>query len=201
MTPDEADDLLHRRVVVEEKLDGANVVIFEEEGRAECALRSGPGALDRVGQLGPLRAWLSGRSDEIRALLGGNAALYGEWLLLTHTVPYDALPAYLVGLDVLGKGDAPVAVDVRNELLAAARIAAPPELFRGVPESIAALESLLQRSVFGRAQMEGVVIRALDGREPRLAKLIHPDFRLLNDDAWRGRRPRNALGDREASWW
>jgi hypothetical protein len=49
--------LLASEVVVEEKLDGANVVLWlEDEGRIQCALRSGPGSMDRAGQLGPLRA-------------------------------------------------------------------------------------------------------------------------------------------------
>jgi len=47
--------LLGSPVLVEEKVDGANVVLWMEDGRVEAALRSGPGAMDRAGQLGPLR--------------------------------------------------------------------------------------------------------------------------------------------------
>lgn len=200
LPPGEVDALLHGPVVVEEKLDGANVVIWEDGGRIECALRSGPGALDRAGQLGPLRAWLGGRVEDVRALVADCVALYAEWLLLTHTVPYDSLPAYLVGLDILGNDGSVMAVDDRNDALAASGIPGPPELFRGVPETAAAIESLLGRSAFGSEPMEGVVIRALDSREPRLAKLIRPGFQMLDDAAWQGGRPRNLLVDREASW-
>jgi len=200
LLPHEVAALLRRPLIVEEKLDGANVVIWEDGGRVECTLRSGPGALDRAGQLGPLRAWLGGRVEEVRALLADHAALYGEWLLLTHTVPYDALPAYLVGLDILQEDGSPVPIDDRNRVLATSGVPKPPELFRGVPETLATIESLLRRSVFGAAPMEGVVVRALDGQEPRMAKLIRPGFQVLDDAAWQMRRPRNLLVDREASW-
>ena len=55
--------MLARPVLVEEKLDGANVVVWLEDERIECALRSGVGAQDRGKQLGPLRAWLAERTD------------------------------------------------------------------------------------------------------------------------------------------
>src|SRR5207244_11665666 len=91
--------ILSRPVLVEEKLDGANVAVWLEGGRVECALRSGLGGQDRARQLGPLRAWLAPRNDELVELLVENA-MYAEWLYLTHTIRYDRLPAYFVGLDL-----------------------------------------------------------------------------------------------------
>ncbi len=199
--PTEVTDFLAQPVVVEEKLDGANVVVWMEADQVTCALRSGPGAMDRAGQLGPLRAWLAQHDEPLRSVLAGDAALYGEWLLLTHSVAYDRLPAYLVALDLWRAESCFAGVDERNRALGDAGLAAPPELWRGVPGTAAAVEGLMGPSTWGPQLMEGVVVRTLHGGAPRLAKLIRAGFDRLDDDSWRqGRRPRNRLADQEASW-
>jgi hypothetical protein len=199
LRPREADVLLARPVLVEEKLDGASVVVWLDAGRVECALRSGVDAQDRGRQLGALRAWLAERTDPLRRLLDGRA-LYAEWLLVVHGVQYDALPAYLVGLDLWAPESGFAAPAVRNELLAQASLAAPPELYRGRVEKIQKVEALLGPSRAGSELMEGVVVRALDGNEARIAKLLRPGFSPASDAAWRRGRPRNLLSDRELSW-
>lgn len=206
LQPAEAASLLSRPVVIEEKLDGANVMLWLEDRRLECALRSGPGAADRARQLGPLRAWAAERTDDLRLLLAGGAVLYGEWLLLTHTVAYDRLPSYLVALDVRAEDGAFLSVDERNARCAARGIVTPPELWRGVPATIQAVERLLGPSSYGPDAAEGVIVRSLNDADPRLAKLLRPNLDRLSDAEWARGRPRNALADRadradrEASW-
>lgn len=195
----DADALLTRPALVEEKLDGANVVVWLDDGRVECALRSGVGAQDRGRQLGPLRAWLAERADRLRELLDGRA-LYAEWLLVAHGVRYDALPAYLVGLDLWSPASGFAAPGARNELLNQSGLVAPPELHRGSIEGIDPLEKLLGASRAGSEPMEGVVVRPLDSGEPRIAKLLRADFSPATDAAWRRGRPRNLLRKRELSW-
>jgi hypothetical protein len=196
---EEADALLRRPVLVEEKLDGANVVVWLEAGRVECALRSGVGAQDRGRQLGPLRAWLAERADQLRELLDGQA-LYAEWLLVAHGVQYDALPAYLVGLDLWSPESGFAAPEKRKELLGRANLVLPPELHRGTIDGIYSLEGFLGESRAGSELMEGLVVRALDGRDPRIAKLLRADFSPSTDAAWRRGRPNNVLRERELSW-
>lgn len=195
----ELDALLAHDVLVEEKLDGANVVIWLEDGRVECALRSGLGGQDRGRQLGPLRAWLAGRSESFRELLG-ERALYAEWLLVAHGTRYDALTSYLVGLDLWSPTSGFSAPDVRDQRFLRAGIAGPPELYRGAIDSVNRLESLLGVSRAGSEPMEGIIIRALEGQEPRIAKLLHPDFAPVTDVDWRRGRPHNLLRERELSW-
>ena len=193
LSTDERRALLRADVVVEEKLDGANVMLWNEDGRVQCSLRSGPGSADRAGQLGPLRAWVAERGDQLRTLLGDGAVLYGEWLWVTHTVAYDRLRSYLVGLD-LRRGDGSfLTVEKRNAACTAAGVECPPELYRGIPRRVEAIEHLLGPSRYGSFPAEGVVIRPLDGSKPRVAKLLRPGFERLADDAWARGRPRNTL--------
>lgn len=200
LRPGEVAHLLTHPVVVEEKLDGANVAVWLDEGRVTCSLRSGPGAMDRAGQLGPLRAWLAEHDEAMRLVLAGAAAVYAEWLLLTHSVAYDRLPAYLVVLDLCRDESAFAGVHDRNVACRAAGLATPPEVWRGVPEQAQRIEALLGPSAFGPEPMEGVVLRSLQHPGER-AKMLRAGFDRLDDDAWgRGRRPRNRLADQEASW-
>ncbi|MBW3642893.1 MAG: RNA ligase family protein [Actinobacteria bacterium] len=197
--PHEVDALLSAPVSVEEKLDGANVVVWMEADRVECALRSGPGAMDRAGQLGPLRAWLAQHDDAVRRLLVDATAIYGEWLLVTHSVAYDRLPAYLIVLDLWRPESGFFAIDERNFRCGTAGLATPPEVWRGVPRRLDVIERLLGLSAWGPEPMEGVVVRSLEA-PARMAKVVRAQFDRLDDEGWRRGRPRNRLVDQEASW-
>lgn len=200
MDPAAIGAFLAGEVVVEEKLDGANVVVWPDGPRLDCALRSGPGGADRARQLGPLRKWIAEHADALRTLLGGDTALYAEWLLLTHSIAYDRLPAYLVALDMWSPAHGFVPVDDRNTRCAAVGLSTPPVLWRGRASSGADLEGRLGPSAYGNDMAEGLVVRAVDGRPPRVAKLLRGGFDRIDDDAWRRGRPHNRLVVGATSW-
>jgi RNA ligase len=195
--------LLASEVVVEEKLDGANVVLWlGDAGRVECALRSGPGSMDRAGQLGPLRAWTAAHDVPVRSVLAnGYTAVYAEWLFLAHSVAYDRLPSFLAVIDLWRGENGFASVDDRDGLCADTGLVTPPELWRGVPHDLDAIEPLFGRSAWGSGPAEGLVVRSVDAAAdvPRVAKLLAPGFDRLGDDEWRRGRPRNQLAE-AASW-
>jgi hypothetical protein len=196
----EVDGMLASDVTVEEKLDGANVVVWVgADGRLESELRSGEGSLDRAGQRGPLRAWIAAHEPAIRHALFGWDAMYGEWLLLTHTVSYDRLPAYLVVLDLwTPTGWAPPGE--RDRICRSSGLSTPPQVWSGVPGTLAAVEALVDTSAWGDEPMEGLIVRRQSPGEPRLAKLVRAGFDRTGDDEWRAGRPHNRLMAGEASW-
>ena len=138
----------------------------------------------RAGQLGALRAWVGPRGDQLRALLSGELVLYAEWLYRTHSIRYDRLPSYLIGLDLRSAGGRFLGPGERDERFDQAGIDPPPELARGVTRSVAHLDTLAGLSRFGHEAMEGVVVRSLDGTEPRIAKLLRAGFVRVADHAW-----------------
>lgn len=202
LSPTERARLLGSPVALEEKLDGANVVLWSEDHVVRCALRSGPGGADRAGQLGPLRAWIAEHTTALTSVLGDEPlGLYAEWLLLTHAIAYDRLPAYLVVLDLRREDGTFLGLDERNRRCDDHGLARPPELWRGVPGSVQAVEAHLGPSRFGADAAEGLVVRALEpGADPRAAKVWRPGFAPLPDSAWQGGRPKNRLADAAASW-
>jgi hypothetical protein len=197
--------LLSAEVVVEEKLDGANVVLWlDDNDRVECALRSGPGSMDRAGQLGPLRAWVASHDEPLRsALSGGYQALYAEWLFLAHSLAYDRLPSFLIVIDFWRGEDGFASAGQRDVLCAESGLVAPPELWRGVPNGIGAIERLFGRSEWRSGPAEGLVVRRVgDAADaPRLGKLLAPGFARLGDNDWRRGRPRNRLAETSDVGW
>ena len=193
--------LLSRPVLVEEKLDGANVVLWLVEGVVKCALRSGAAGMDRARQLGPLRAWIGEHHDRLVEVLAGVRAVYTEWLLLTHTVHYDRLSDYVVVLDVLRADGAFAGVDERDAVATALGLPVAPVLHRGVVAGgLDGLNRLAGVSTFADLAMEGLVVRTLDGSAPRVAKLVRRGFVAIDSDEWRAGRPRNELAESGRSW-
>lgn len=196
----EAASLLAEPVLVEEKVDGANVALWVEDGRVEVALRAGPGAMDRAGQLGPLRAWAATHDADLRRALGdGDTALYAEWLLLRHSSAYDRLPSYLVALDLWRPGTGLLPLEERDRACGEAGLTTPPHVWRGVAGTVEAVERLLGQSAWGPGPAEGLVVRS-PSVPARRAKLVPVAFRRLSDDEWRRGRPHNRLAAEGAAW-
>lgn len=194
-------ELLSHEAVAEEKLDGANVAVWKgSDGRPTAALRGGPEAPDRTGQRGQLRAWTAAHDLQLDAVLDDWPVLFGEWMLLTHTVAYSHLPSYFVALDLWRDGGGFAEVDARNAICRDAGLNVPPELWRGVPGRIEFLEGLLGCSTWGDERAEGIVVRRVGAGEPRLAKLVRSGFAGIDDHTWRSGRPRNQLEAGQVSW-
>jgi len=188
--------LLTQPVRVEEKLDGANVMLWLDAGAFVSASgRAGPGAVDRAGQLGRLRAWVADRHEPLKELLRGGRVLYGEWLWLRHGVAYDALPDLLVALDIGSADGRFFSLKERDAAFERAGLHASPILAQGVIGTIDALDRLIGGSRFaGSAAAEGAVIRPLTG-ERLLAKRVAGSFVPRSDAEWE-RPEQNRLATR-----
>jgi hypothetical protein len=183
----ERDRLLSADVLVEEKLDGMNVMLWVEDGAPRVGTRGGADTVDRSGERGRLRAWAAGRADQLADCLGDRFVVYGEWLRARHVVAYDRLPAYLVGFDVLDRTAGDFLETARRDvLLSGLGIPRPPTRFRGVLGSRDSLDAILGRSAFADVPAEGLVIRNLDGGPPRLAKHVDPSWHAAGETPWAG---------------
>jgi len=194
-TPDVVSGLLREPVVVEEKLDGMNVCVWlDEAGWPVVAGRSGKTEGDRGGQLGRVKAWLGERVEGIQRVLGPGGALYGEWLGRVHSVEYDALPDWLVVLDLWSPERGFEVVAERDRRCLEAGLETPPVLFCGRLGSLEMLERLHGVSRFGSGAAEGLVVRReAGGRLVERAKWIAPGFTQKSDGDWRGDTRENRL--------
>lgn len=184
---------LSEPVVVEEKLDGANVSLWLDPGagRVEVASRGGVGAQDRAGQLGRLRAWAAERTQALTGLLKGGWVLYGEWLWLQHGIRYDRLPDWLIALDLWHEDRGFAPLEERDRRCRAAGLALPPRLFEGIVGDESGVRRLLAGSALSSDQpVEGLVVRRADGQR---CKVVADGHVRRSDADWAQERRHNDL--------
>lgn len=167
---------------VEEKLDGANVAIWLDNGQARVMSRGGPDAMDRARQLGRLRAWIGEHEHAVRALCAGDTVIYGEWLWLRHGVPYDRLPDWLVVLDLWQPDTGFRSTAERDVAAHVSGFTTPPVVVRdAILHSLSDAEQLIPGAAWGPSRAEGIVLRRPDGHR---AKVVHPHFERRSDAVW-----------------
>jgi hypothetical protein len=97
----EAQALLLGEVVVEEKLDGANLGIsLAPDGGLRAQNRGQYLGAPFAGQFSRLPAWLAMHESGLRAVLQPALILFGEWCAARHSVSYDRLPDLWLLFDV-----------------------------------------------------------------------------------------------------
>ncbi|MBU3695059.1 MAG: DNA ligase [Rhodocyclaceae bacterium] len=187
----EARALLDGEVVVEEKLDGANLGFsLGADGELRAQNRGQYLAEPHAGQFGRLSAWLEQRGDAVRAALNPDLMLFGEWCAARHSLDYTALPDLFLMFDVYDRAAGRFwSVNRRNALAASVGLQTVPVLMRG-RTSLAQLQQRVSStgSAYRDGPLEGVLVRrdSADWCEGR-AKLVRTDFTQAIDDHWRRR--------------
>lgn len=139
------------RLVVEEKLDGANTGIsFSPAG--ELLLQSRGHYLvggGRERQFNFIKAWAQAHADWLLQRLEDRYVMYGETLSKKHSVFYDALPHHFFEFDVLDRRTGWfLSTAARRELLAGGPVLSVPVLYDGLaPARLADLKALLRPSL------------------------------------------------------
>lgn len=169
-------------LVVEEKLDGANVGIsFDAHGemRLQCRghyLTGGPGEA----QFSLLKPWASAHREWLRGRLGTRFICYGEWLYARHTVAYDALPHFFFEFDILDTetGDF-LSTPRRHALLAGGPVVSVPVLKTAAFTQLGELTRLVGPSLYKSdgGLAEGLYVKwEADGRVVGRYKWVRPEF-------------------------
>ena len=191
LTPTEAKMLLAGEVVVEEKLDGANLGFsLGVDGRLRVQNRGQYLAEPYTGQFARLSPWLVQHGDALVAQLTHDLIVFGEWCAAKHSLDYHTLPDWFLLFDVYECKAGKFWSTRRRDVLAAqAGLSTVLLLCRGTT-SLSALEALLdkQLSHYRDGHLEGMVIRyeSADWCEAR-AKLVRPDFTQTIAEHWRRR--------------
>ncbi|GAA5264601.1 hypothetical protein ACOSOMT5_P1026 [Acidiphilium sp. MT5] len=192
LAPTEANSLLAGEVIVEEKLDGANLgVSGDPSGQLRLQNRGEYLIPPFLGQFSRAAAWIACHENDLAPLLGNTLILFGEWCAARHSVVYDHLPDWFVAFDIYDRTAGKFWSTQRRDAWAAALdLAVAPVLARR-RMTLAELKSLVMAdtSRFGTTPLEGVIVRRegpafLEQR----AKLVRPDFTQAIGEHWRSRR-------------
>lgn len=187
----EVTALLAGDVVVEEKLDGANVGLsLAPDGCLRAQNRGQYLAEPHAGQFARLPAWLAQHGDALRSALTPNLILFGEWCAARHSLDYAALPDWFLLFDVYDRtADRFWSTPRRDELASSAGLVTVPPVLHG-KTTVPSLKKLVgdTPSRYRAGALEGLVIRRESNEwcEAR-AKLVRPDFTQAIDTHWRKR--------------
>ena len=191
LSPNEVTGLLAGDVVVEEKLDGANLGLsLAPDGSLRAQNRGQYLTEPHAGQFARLPAWLAQHDKALRSVLTPNLILFGEWCAARHSLDYVTLPDWFLLFDVYDRiADRFWSSSRRNALASGAGLVTVPQLLHG-KATVQTLKQLVTdtASRYRTGALEGVVIRreSVDWCEAR-AKLVRPDFTQAIDTHWRKR--------------
>jgi hypothetical protein len=187
LSEEDAADLLSHIVVVEEKIDGANIGISLGPGDdLRIQNRGNYLSLNSAHpQFKPLRRWIEVHRRPLSDALGSDLILFGEWCYASHSVHYTHLPDWFLAFDVY---DATVAkfwsVERRDALVRKIGLATVPCLTKGKFDAVG-IKQLLGPSRFSDGPAEGIYMRWDRGSFlERRAKLVRAEFTQAIAEHW-----------------
>lgn len=187
----EASEILAGEVVLEEKLDGANLGFsVSPDGTVRAQNRGQYLGTPFQGQFGRLAQWLPLHEEKLFGGLGTHLMAFGEWCAARHSLDYAALPDWWLLFDVYDRSSGLFwSTHRRNAWAAQNGFATVPELYRGKLD-MKRLTQLVQTtsSQYRTGPLEGIVIRRenADCLQQR-AKLVRADFTQAIESHWRSR--------------
>ncbi|MDZ4326120.1 MAG: RNA ligase family protein [Pseudomonas sp.] len=191
LSPGEAKELLAGEVVIEEKLDGANLGIsLGDDGELRAQNRGQYLQPPYTGQFSRLVGWLQAHKAALRDVLTPGRIVFGEWCAARHSLDYTALPDWWLIFDIYERATERFwCTERRNAWATAIGVPTVPELGRG-GYTQEQLKHLLDAcpSRYRDGPMEGIVVRKQDAQHMiARAKLVRPDFSQAIDQHWRRR--------------
>lgn len=188
LSPKDREELLNTEVIVEEKVDGANLGI-SAIGR-EIFIQNRGDYLRKPfpEQFKHLSTWLSSRKHDLISILGDNLILFGEWCAAQHSIRYDKLPDWFLIFDVYDQTKKQFwSTTKRNELATLLDLQVIKEIFRGTTTPLALKTQIINTpSSYYDGKMEGIVIRKESGDKlDAKAKIVQPNFIQGINDHWR----------------
>ena len=186
MSEPERDEFLGHKLVVEEKVDGANLGIsFDSYGNIRAQNRGAYLSLPGLGQWKKLLEWLSPKEDILFDHLTDHYILFGEWCYAQHSVFYDRLPDWFLGFDIYDKQVGHfLSTDKRDAFFREMEISKVPFIAHG-HFTFSDQKEFLSFSRLGDQLAEGLYLRFdQDNRLVQRTKLVRPDFIQSIEQHW-----------------
>lgn len=171
----------HDTVIVQEKLDGANVGAVKLNGAIVAINRPGfPAITSPFPQHHAWHRWVERHRARFDSLLDEGERVMGEWLMQAHGTRYDLRHEPFVPFDIMRGHDRALWADVRRRVIGAGFTTTPSVLHEGGAWSVA--DALVALGEFGHhgalEPVEGAVWRVeRKGRVDFLAKYVRPGKR------------------------
>ncbi|MDK5174286.1 RNA ligase family protein [Serratia nevei] len=186
MPPAEVKDMLSKEIIVEEKIDGANLGIsFNSYGDLILQNRGKIITSPLTGQWIGVHKWINEKIESFFDTLSDHYIIFGEWCFATHSIYYDSLPDWFLGFDVFDKKEN-VFIDInrRNEIFKKCNITPVPLVSIG-QFTISEIYEMITISAFSTNKSEGVYLKQENDRQViKRAKIVRDDFIQNIDEHW-----------------
>jgi hypothetical protein len=187
MTPLEAEMFITQPIVVEEKVDGANLgLAFDRSGRLQAQNRGTFLRAPFTAQWQGLSRWLAHHETTLRERLPTGMILFGEWCYAKHSITYSRLPDWFLGFDVFDRfNDQFWSTRRRDALLMAAEIVPIHRIASGQFTTSELLEMLKTQSAYYDGPVEGLYLRREDDDQLLMrAKIVRSEFAQSIGEHW-----------------
>ncbi|OIR08904.1 RNA ligase [mine drainage metagenome] len=197
LTAFEAEAFLTHAVILEEKVDGANLGFSVGSGEVRAQNRGQYLSHPFTGQFTRLNEWLAIHEEVLFEKLGESLMLFGEWAAAVHSLEYPGLPDYFLVFDVYDRNARRFwSTTRRNALASQLGLRSVHQIGMG-HYRLSALKQMIATtpSAYREGGCEGIYLRYED-KDWLIAraKLVHPDFTQSIGEHWRSRSLRwNAL--------
>lgn len=187
----EEEAFLAHTVVIEEKVDGANLGFSVGSDGAIRVQNRGQYLLQPfTGQFARLNEWLAIHEESLFEVLGESLILFGEWVAAIHSLQYQGLPDYLLVFDVYDRKKGLFwSTDRRKSLASKLGLHTIHQLGTGHYQ-LNVLKQMVATipSAYREGGCEGIYLR-LENQDWLInrAKLVHPDFVQNIGEHWRSR--------------
>lgn len=182
----ETAEFLAQPVVVEEKVDGANVgIAFDSNGNMIVQNRGSVLAPGGGGQFALLWKWLATREGRLFDVLEDRFILFGEWCFARHSIHYTRLPDYFLAFDIFDKHAGKFLNSMRRDRIAAElAVTTVPRIAAGLL-TMANVTTLIGSSSLYDGPMEGVYLRQEgDCWLHNRAKIVRAEFVQNIEEHW-----------------
>ncbi len=186
LSRDEAETFLRQPLIVEEKVDGANLGIsFDSHGNLLAQNRGNLLLRGIKDQFAPLWAWLSDRESLMFDALEDRLILFGEWCYARHSIHYTRLPDYFLAFDVYDKQERHFLTSARrDEICHKLQLATVPKVGTGI-FSLVDIPRLIGQSSLYDGPMEGIYLRQESAScLIQRAKVVRTEFVQLIGEHW-----------------
>ena len=181
------DAMLANELVVEEKIDGANLGFsLTLDGDIQIQNRGQYLSPPFIGQFRKLSDWLLSNEDSLFDALGRNLIVFGEWCAARHSLQYTALPDWWILFDVYDKRTGRFfSTKKRNKLGKKAGVSIVHQVAKGKFEFNSLKDLLNEPSHYRQGTMEGIIFRCENASLLiKRAKLVRSEFTQAIDEHW-----------------
>lgn len=186
MSEEERDAFLAHEVILEEKVDGANLGIsFTPDGAVQLQNRGEYLREPLTGQWKPLMTWMQPHLDALFDLLEDRLILFGEWCYAQHSVPYTKLPDWFLAFDVWDKTAERFWSTRRRDALARSAGLVPVRQAGKGRFRFDELKRFFSVSAYGEEPVEGLYLRReCEDWLLERTKLVRPAFIQSVEEHW-----------------